>query len=89
MECGCGASLGETDVQFCSRGLGGNTRVVRCLESDTIHEAMGHVHGDIYMTSGGQVMDTHGSLHRNGIKSNDTLYIHCRLRGGPVHIWSS
>ena len=48
-----------TKIQLFLRGLGGNTRDVRCVGSDTMHEAVGHVHGDIYMTLGSHVIDFH------------------------------
>ena len=79
-----GSSPG-TKILFFLRGLGVNSRAVRCVGSDTIHDAAGHVHGDIYMALGGRVMDIHGSLHRNG-KSNDTLYVHCKLHGGSYNV---
>ena len=39
----------ERLIQFFLTALGGNTRAVRCVESDTIHEAVSHVHGNIYI----------------------------------------
>ena len=44
--------------------------------SDTVHEAVGYVQGDIYMTLCSHVVDIHDTLHRNGIRSNDTVYVH-------------
>ena len=45
---------------------------MQCEGSHTIHEAVGHVHVDIYVTLGG--------------RSNDTLYFDCRFRGGSHHV---
>ena len=70
------------NIQFFLRDLGGSTSVVQCVDTDTINEAVGFMHGDIYMSQGSRVVSIHGTLLRNGIKRNFTVTLHHRLCGG-------
>ena len=65
----CEVQFRGAKIHFFLRGFGGNTRVVRCVGSDTIHEAVVYVHGDTYMTLGSNVVDIYDTPLRNGIKS--------------------
>ena len=71
-------------IKFFLRGRGVSTRVVRCVDTDTRHEAVGFTHEDIHMTLRCRVVSIHDTLLRNGIKSNCTVTTRHRVQGDPI-----
>ena len=51
------------------------------VDTDTVHEAVGLAHGDIYMTLRCRVVSIHDTLLRHGIKSNCIVTTHHIIRG--------
>ena len=59
----------------------GHTRVIRCDGYDLIRDVVGYDGRDIYVTLHGHILDLSGTLLSAGVSDNDTVRVHCRLRG--------
>ena len=60
----------------------GHTRVIRCHCYDLIHDVVRYGGCDIHVTLHGHILDLSGTLLSVGVSDNDTIRVHCRLRGG-------
>ena len=72
----------EGKVQCFLKEYDGHTRVFRCHDFHSIHDAMGCDGWDIRVTMHGNILDLSDTLSSVGVSDNDTIRVHCRLRGG-------
>ena len=56
--------------------------MIRCHGCSLIHDVVGYDGWDIYVTLHGHILDLSGTLLSVGVSDNDTIRVHCRLRGG-------
>ena len=56
--------------------------MIRCHDYDLIHDVVGYYGWDIYVTLRGNIEDLSDTLLSVGVSDNDTIRVHCRLRGG-------
>ena len=56
--------------------------MIRCHGSDLIYDVVLYDGWDIYLTLHGHIDDLSGTLRSVGVSDNDTIRVHCRLRGG-------
>ena len=56
--------------------------MIRCHDYDVVHDVVVYGGWDISVTLHGNMLDLFDTLSSAGVSDNDTLRVHCRLRGG-------
>ena len=72
----------EGKVQNFLKECDGHTRVIRCHDFHSINDVVGYDGWDIYVTLHGNILNLSDALDGVGLSDNNTMHVHCRLRGG-------